>query len=65
MAKKISRRAFFRTILAGGIGAATATLLLKDKIDFTNCINNSFCRKCKIVKNCELPQALSFRSANR
>lgn len=63
--KKINRRDFLKSIgrglLLGGSALVISKLVKDDKISFTNCINNSICKNCSIVRSCELPQALSYR----
>jgi len=62
--QKISRRDFLkhmcRSAAIGGIAFGVLRLKKRKQLDIS-CINNSYCPPCSINKNCNLPQALSYR----
>ena len=66
-----SRREFLRGgvryALLAGIGAVAAVVAGKPSghLPGQTCINEGVCRRCGIVSDCDLPQALSFRQATK
>lgn len=68
LAKKMSRRDFFRTVgricVFGGVGLLGVRLVGGRSLREL-CINSGICRSCTIIPNCGLPPALSFREQQK
>jgi len=64
--EKTSRREFLttagRAILGGALGLLGVSLFVKGlSSPGRSCVNDSYCRTCGVLSDCNLPQALSFR----
>ncbi len=62
---KLTRRDFLKNIgrgaLLGAVTLAGVKLIKENQVTFKECEDSYICKKCLIVKNCDLPQALSYR----
>ncbi len=66
----MNRNEFLRSIgrasILGGIGLLLAVFYKNDKItSYSDCTDNFFCKKCKSLNNCSLPEALKERNNGR
>jgi hypothetical protein len=68
--ENISRRNFIKTLgfsfFFTSLLAGTAALAVKGKGNLSgqSCGNQYICRKCGLIENCGLPQALSFKTVS-